>query len=92
MNHMETTQDLVSDQQLVEAFGNADFGSGVTPRQVVARSLLQYACGYSTGHVAYQICEDLGLAIHIRSIGIIPQLTNLGKKYLYAAYSNQVTL
>ncbi len=90
---METTQDLVSDQQLVEAFGNADFGSGVTPRQVVARSLLQYACGYSAGHTAYQICYELGLIKKIMSERKgCPALTNLGKKYLYAAYSNQITL
>lgn len=75
-----TTTEIITDEQMKEAFANADFGK--TPhRQVLARSVLKCACGYPTGSFARAICAELGLTTSQW------ELTPLGRQYLYAAYS-----
>ena len=78
---METVQDLVTDKQVNEAWGNADFGS--TPkRKVIADTLLKCASGYETGKTARCIAEDLGLVTQRW------ELSKRGQRYLYAAFRN----
>ena len=89
---MSTTQDLVSDQHLAEAFQKDLYAEGTDPRSVISLALLKYACGYSTGNTTYLMCNDLGLAVTIKGMYDYPSLTKLGQDYLYAAYSNQTTL
>jgi len=75
-NHTEILPDI----QIEEAWGNASFG-GTQKRDVVNNSLLKYACGYSTGHTAMCILQELNL------ISKKEVMTTLGKEYLFAAFS-----
>ncbi len=78
---METTSDLLTDEQINHAWGNANFGS--TPkREIIANSLLKYMCGFDTGRTAFLICNELELVNDKK----IP--TKLGKRYVWAHYSN----
>jgi hypothetical protein len=89
---MSTTQDLVSDQQLADAFPKDLYAEGTDPRSVISLALLKYACGYSTGSATFKMCFWLGLVNVKLSRTSVPILTKLGKLYLYAAHSNQTTL
>lgn len=44
---------ILTDEEIIEAFGNSNFGPGVTTpeqrRQFIARTLFQYSCGYQSG-------------------------------------------
>ena len=84
----ETTEDLVTDKQIDIAWGHADFGGKHSKREVISNALLKFACGYETGHTAYAICEELGLI----SQEYKPQLTPRGKRYLFAAFSNGLSV
>jgi len=77
---MDTVHDIVTDAQIKEAWGNANFGQ-LSQREVIANTCLKCACGFQTGRTARSIVEDLGL--------VTPdwQLSQRGKAYLYAAYS-----
>ncbi len=77
---MDNVTDIVTDEQVKLAWGNADFGN-TRPRDVIAKTLLKCACGYASGRTARVICEELGL--------VTPgwQLSQRGKAYLFAAYS-----
>lgn len=83
---MKTPQDLITDVQIDIVCGNANFGD-IEKRTVIAQSLLQYACGYSTGKKAKLICAKLGL-VHAGSL----ELTNLGKHYLFASFSKKAII
>lgn len=78
------TTDIISNEQIRSAFANTNFG--LTPREVLAGALLKCASGYYTGHTAKQIVVELGL------VGKNWTLTKLGKQYLFAAYSNNVSV
>lgn len=84
---METVEQIITDEQLNEAWGNANFGERFTKREVVANSLLKYASGYSTGHTALCICQELGL---VTQQGKKTVLTLHGKRYLWVHYSKGV--
>lgn len=83
---METVQDLVTDKQIDLAWGNAKFGDKHSKRDVIANTLLKCASGYNTGHTAKSIVEDLGLVTHKW------ELSQRGKRYLFAAYSGGLSL
>lgn len=83
---MDSPEDLITDKAIDVAFGNANFGSSNTKREIIANSLLKCACGYATGHTAKCILEDLELITRKY------QLTTIGKAYLWAAYSNRLSL
>ena len=82
---MDKVTDIVTDEQVKLAWGNANFGAA-QPREVIANTLLKCVCGYATGRTARVICEELGL--------ITPdwQLSQRGKAYLFAAYSGGISL
>ena len=77
-----TLQEIITDKQIDSAWQNASFGEHVTKREVIADTLLQYACGYSSGYTIECICREL------RLITKQCNLTTLGKQYLYEAFSN----
>lgn len=79
---MEKVEDLVTDKQIDLAWGNANFGNtGLTKRELIANVLLKCASGFETGHTAKCIVEDLGLVTQRW------ELSQRGKRYLFAAYS-----
>lgn len=80
---MDKVNEIVTDEQINKAWGNASFGD-LSKRSVIANALLKYASGYSTGHTINCICQELRL---IKENDV---LTTLGKQYLFAAYANGV--
>lgn len=82
---METVEQIITDEQINTAWGNANFGSR-TKREILAGALLKCASGYYTGHTAKQIVSELGLVTAKWT------LTKLGKRYLFAAYANGVSV
>lgn len=84
---MEKVEEIVSDEQLNEIWGNANFGGSLTKREVVKGALLKCASGYYTGFTAKQIVSQLGLVNQVKWT-----LTPKGKKYLFAAFSGGVSI
>ena len=68
------------------AFGNANFGTQHTKREIVNNTVLKFAAGYATGHTAHCIVQKLGL------VNSQSKLTNIGREYLFAAYSGGLSL
>jgi len=83
---MENVQDLVTDKQVDLAWGNANFGDNYSKRDIIANTLLKCASGYETGHTAKCIVEELGLVTQRW------ELSQRGKRYLFAAYSGGLSL
>jgi hypothetical protein len=69
----------ISDDDILAAWGNANFGAEINYRQIILKALLQLAGGYSTGHTALSICRDLKLVGN----GFHPNLTSKGRKIMY---------
>ena len=80
--NMETLEKIISNEELNESWGNANFGD-CSKRDVLKSTLLKCASGYYTGHTAKCIVEDLGL------VTLKWTLTKKGKKYLYEAFSHE---
>lgn len=81
-----TIQEIITDEQINAAWGNASFGKDVSKREVIANALLKYASEYGTGYTIEQICRELGL------ITKQCKLNTRGKQYLYEAYSNGLSV
>lgn len=81
-----TIQEIITDEQINTAWGNASFGKDVSKRDVIANALLKYASEYGTGYTIEQICRELGL------ITKQCKLNTLGKQYLYEAYRNGLSV
>ena len=73
-----TVEDIVSDEELEKAFGNASYG--MSKRAVVAHTLLKRASFYHCGFTSIQICMELGLLKKNHN------LTIKGGKYLWEAF------
>lgn len=73
--------EIVSDEELTKAFGNANFGS-LVPREVIRHAVLKVASGYYQGHTSRTIATELGL--------ITPdyKLTTKGREYLWSSCSS----
>lgn len=76
-----SVEDIVSDEQMNEAWANADFGA-CPRREVLRQELLKLASGYHTGKFATCILQELLL------VDDKLKLTKLGQHYLYAAFGN----
>ena len=81
----ETAQNIIRDEELIEAFGNANFGS-ISKRDVVKFGLLKCVCGYYQGHTSTQIITELGL------INKEYEITAKGRQYLWLAFEAQGTI
>ena len=84
---MKKTEDLITDKAIEIAFGNANFGSNYTKREIINNNLLKCACGYALGRTARYILEELGLVN-----SKLYTLTSIGNEYLWAAYSGGLSL
>ena len=78
---------MVTDKQLDNAWGNANFGESVTKRNLVKYTLLKCASGYYTGKTAKSIVEELGLVKEAKW-----ELTKKGKEYLYEAFASGISI
>ena len=72
--------EIISDDDIERVHGHANFGTNITKREVVDYTVLKYACGFQSGHTAWQIIFEHGL---LRKDN---QLTVKGKKYLWAVF------
>ena len=83
-----TPEEVVSNEELTEVAGNANFGSGASVREVLKWGVLQSASGYTTGHTLLCIMEELHLVSKERRRAV-PRLTNRGRSYLWAAFGRR---
>lgn len=83
---MTPVEEIVTDEQLESAWGNADFGQQASKRDVIRFALLKYACGYETGHTAKSILQELGLLIPMYATLNQNGLTKKGRTYLFSAF------
>lgn len=77
---MRTTLEIVSEEEVITAHGNANFGK-TTPRRVVDEGVLKAAFGFSHGSTQWHILREHKL---ITTKG---KLTKKGFAYAQALYS-----
>lgn len=84
---MTTPEEIISDEQIDHAWGNADFGPAWNnnKRGLINETVLDCASGYSTGSTAKYIVRTLGLVTPAQW-----RLTRLGRRYLNAAFRNRI--
>lgn len=85
MANLERESEIVSDGELAQAFGNANFGN-MTPRDVVRQGVLKCASGFYQGHTSMTICKELGLIDHQYEV------TAKGRQYLWEAFSSPISV
>lgn len=83
---METVEQILPEEQINIAWGNANFGKDVSKRDVVANALLKYASEYGTGYTIEQICRELDL------ITKQCKLTTKVKQYLYTHFARGLSV
>lgn len=79
-NSLAAEQDIVSDDEVEQVHGSANFGMQ-SKRDVLRLGVLKCASGYHQGHTSRQICIEHGL------ISKTYELTPKGRQYLWAAFS-----
>jgi hypothetical protein len=80
---MDTIEQIITDEQLNNAWGSATFGN-VDKRELIANTLLKCACGFKTGHTATCIVNELGLTKSPKPRQWV--LTPKGMHYLWLSY------
>lgn len=80
-----TLEDLVTDDELNKAWGNANFG-GMEKREVIRVGTLKCLVGYHQGFTSKTICTELGL------INAKYKVTPKGRAYLYLSCRNGCNL
>lgn len=78
-------EEILTDRQINNAWGNADFGQ-IDKRKIIGNALLKYATGYKTGHTAECICLELGLITKRHMLSV------KGKLYLFAHFSQGLSV
>ena len=78
--YADTAEGIVSDGQLESAFAGTNFGVH-NPREILVDTLWKNVLGFSTGHTALRIAQDLKLIGRGRDTAI----TKRGRRYLYLA-------
>lgn len=73
--------EIISDAEIVRVHGSANFGPGLTPREVVNDGVRKYAVGYHSGHTQLCILMEHGLITKPRPGRYDANLTKKGKKY-----------
>ncbi|MFC4236401.1 hypothetical protein ACFOY8_14445 [Thalassospira xianhensis] len=80
--HEEAGSEMISDAEIAEALGGADFG--VLPARVaINESLLRQVCRYQNGDLVLSIMSRLGLTRDDKY-----NLTDIGRRYLWACLAN----
>ncbi|MCP4392834.1 MAG: hypothetical protein GY804_00970 [Alphaproteobacteria bacterium] len=74
-------EEIITDQQLCDAWGNANFG-GIPKRKIVKYGLLKCAVGYHQGHTSKSILIELGLITEKYRI------TKKGREYLWLVFND----
>ncbi len=80
LRNANTEAELVSDEELDQAWGYANFG-GRTKREVIRLGTLKCLAGWYQGHTSKTICTELGLIDQDYNV------TPKGRAYLWVAFS-----
>jgi hypothetical protein len=80
-----SVEEIVSDKEIEEIWGNANFGA-MSKRDVVKYALLKVCSGFRQGHTATVIITELGL------VTMKYRLTKKGERYLYYAFKGSSTI
>lgn len=78
---MTEEENMISDEEIERVHDHADFGPGLSKRNVVRFGVLKCASGFHQGSTSRTICIDHGL--------ITPatyKLTKKGRLYLWVAF------
>jgi len=78
LQHAQTVEELVSDADLDDAWGGANFG-GMPKREVIRLGTLKCLAGWHQGHTSKTICTELGL------INDKYKVTAKGRAYIWLA-------
>lgn len=81
----ETPEQIISDEDVARVHGFANFGT-MSPRAVLAEGVLKYAMGYTCGSTMEAILREHRLITKPRRMNDPPRLTQLGQRYLRAAW------
>lgn len=89
MSILRVINDLISDDEIKEVHGNANFGC-MSPRAVVNESILKTALGYCLGSTALAILREHKLVTKPNKMHRV-FLTKKGQKYLRIMFANVTT-
>lgn len=81
---MTGEQEIISDEEIEQVHGNANFGPSLTKRDVVRFGVLKCASGYYQGNTSKLICVEHDL---INTKKGKYELTSKGKEYLWEAFN-----
>lgn len=84
---METPEDIIPEEDVIRVHAYANFGS-MTPRDVLADGVWQYAIGFQGGATQVQILREHGLITGKNGKGKTSKasLTEKGKRYARALH------
>lgn len=81
----QTEHELVSDADIDDVWGGANFG-GMDRRDVVRQGVLKCQAGWHQGHTSMTICTELGLINHKYKV------TAKGRLFLWLAFKLEVSV
>ena len=85
IENMKNCVEIITDEEIEKIHGNANFG-GMSKRDVVNQAVLKCASGYYQGSTSTRIITEHDL------IDVKYNLTTKGKMYLWAAFSNKISV
>jgi hypothetical protein len=83
---LDALKAVISDEEILRVHGFANFGPGITPRQVVNDGVRKYAVGYQGGYTQLCILLDHKLITNPKPGSYRANLTQKGKAYARAVY------
>ena len=84
---MTAPEEIISDAEIIRVHAYANFGS-MTPRQVVNDGVRKYAVGFTGGSTQVAILREHGLIKKPKGCGYKADLTEKGKRYARAIWSD----
>jgi len=84
---MTAPEEIISDAEIIRVHAYANFGS-MAPRQVVNDGVRKYAVGFTGGATQVAILREHGLITTPKGCGYKADLTEKGKRYARAIWSD----
>ena len=84
------TAAIISDEEIERVHGYANFGAGMTKRQVVTEGVIKYWLGFTSGSTQLDILLDHGLVRIPKPGSYKTTLTAKGRGYLRAALAGHI--
>lgn len=86
MSNPQTTDPIISDEEVERVHANASFGPTMSKRRVVNDGVLKTAMGYSMGHTQLCILMEHGLVKTPKPGRCETALTKKGVRYLQSVF------